>query len=142
ASSSGVASGVLHGRKAVAALKPIGLNLRCIEAWHGSPRPKGRGRIEATPSWIAPNAANGSPRPKGRGRIEAPHHSGNCPHLLHVLHGRKAVAALKHHSHSSRPSKLPRSPRPKGRGRIEAIISISNGSPFLLFSTAERPWPH
>ena len=63
-----------------------------------SPRPPGRGRIEACPGRIFHSSTGASPRPPGRGRIEAC--DMDCPQLRATT-----------------------SPRPPGRGRIEALPS-------------------
>ena len=101
----------------------------------GSPRPSGRGRIEAPKTAAASEStARRSPRPSGRGRIEARRPRSSCDFLRPVLHGLRVVAALKRgwdvgvrHRHSS-------SPRPSGRGRIEASpwrprVAWLSGSP-------------
>ena len=59
-----------------------------------SPRPKGRGRIEAFCGWPLVHQSCLSPRPKGRGRIEAGASSSSFGDIC-GLHGRKAVAELK-----------------------------------------------
>src|SRR5436190_2016807 len=100
-----------------------------IEAWPhdaalvrcrpGSPRLKGRGRIEAFGVFRGrEHQFRRSPRLKGRGRIEA-----NQAYFLDavralVLHGSRAVAALKPQSH--------------------VAVHLSS----LKFSTAQGPWPH
>src|SRR2546423_559003 len=106
----------LHGQEAVAALKPQSAHHISASAF-SSPRPRGRGRIEALaarqslpPSWW-------SPRPRGRGRIEAGPYGLVLPRSLR-LHGQEAVAALKR--------------------RRTAAERISD----RLVSTAKRPWPH
>ena len=169
----GVAVGVadvLHGLRVVAALKhrcPAG---RVRPARRRSPRPSGRGRIEAmSPAGDdARLRVRGSPRPSGRGRIEAlmaaRKNTTSDRHVLHglrvvaalkrswppdrysrpaiVLHGLRVVAALKHRPVAERRRPEAGSPRPSGRGRIEAPTARTTGSSSSMFSTAFGSWPH
>ncbi len=134
----------LRDRKVAAPLKrtlPIGLRSRCAT----SPRPKGRGPIEAvacTP--VSAMRTSPSPRPKGRGPIEARRRGEGPLRGLRNLRDRKVAAPLKHvrvvgpervvgdlrDRKVAAPLKLlvgapdeatgGVSPRPKGRGPIEA----------------------
>src|SRR5262249_35844374 len=139
----GQAAVVLHGLLAVAALK----------------RP---------PSMPGCHQSGCSPRPAGRGRIEAFSVSlPNPKEFADVLHGLLAVAALKPAYQSPASSACWRSPRPAGRGRIEApgaagvekskgvvlhgLLAVAalkrcqratRGSLVIKFSTACWPWPH
>ena len=87
---------VLHGLRAVAALKRSSYRCPRDQPLTCSPRPSGCGRIEAV-LWLRPIAwrSFGSPRPSGCGRIEA--RGPDCRAVIDsvVLHGLRAVAALK-----------------------------------------------
>ena len=110
---------VLHGLRVVAALK-LRLPLRRPRC-EGSPRPSGRGRIEATVMVGSASTPKGSPRPSGRGRIEALPHRSFYLVIRRVLHGLRVVAALKPRLKSgAETAPCMGSPRPSGRGRIEA----------------------
>src|SRR5258708_5791603 len=101
---------VLHGREVVAALKPDTASLNA-QTRLCSPRPRGRGRIEArppSPSW---------------------------PLVGRVLHGREVVAALKPAALLRVDREVDRSPRPRGRGRIEALRARRDARQPVAFST-------
>ena len=118
----------LHGRKAVAELKPAVPSV-AVQAPASSPRPKGRGRIEARSTPFTHHPTHMSPRPKGRGRIEAVCSAKGKPVVVR-LHGRKAVAELKPDYAGIIASARGTSPRPKGRGRIEAVLMPSIKTPI------------
>src|SRR5438034_1046179 len=84
-----------------------------------------------------------SPRLESRGRIEATCASRTTRIAGVVLHGWKAVAALKQR-HRGRPHhpQHGRSPRLESRGRIEAGGPPTKGYYYFAFSTAGKPWPH
>ena len=145
------AASVLHGLMAVAALKRCRDRVGSRQGQASSPRPHGRGRIEARQrpapfilpilvlhGLMAVAALKQSPpcRPPSRSKVlhglmavaalklVSARATSTC---TAVLHGLMAVAALKHASPRSTPAALPgRSPRPHGRGRIEASAPSSH----------------
>ena len=107
---------------AVAALKPRRAGDRVVIA-PGSPRPRAVAALKLL-DWHGSLLAwrSGSPRPPGRGRIEARTGFGDAESAeSQVLHGLRAVAALKLACRRCvRQCSGAGSPRPPGRGRIEA----------------------
>src|ERR1700739_4937931 len=132
---------VLYGLMAVAALKRRG-GIPGVTVGFGSPRPHGRGRIEARPST---SNSNGSRMVlHGLMAVAAlkPCHKSQGSEWPVVLHGLMAVAALKRIQRVLLQREQSCSPRPHGRGRIEASEGRRASRCRCPFSTASWPWPH
>ena len=87
---------VIHGERAVAALKPCtGRSGWASASRH--PRRASRGRIEAIRGRVGfPRPSRVHPRRASRGRIEAATQTDWYRTCASVIHGERAVAALKH----------------------------------------------
>lgn len=125
--------GCLHGREAVAPLKRLVVVAREQEELP-SPRPRGRGSVEAWKWGTRRSAPWLSPRPRGRGSVVA---STAAPLVgaLSRLHGREAVAPLKHGFHT----KVEHLWTVVSRNSLKAACGRPSICPVPFISRAE--WP-